>query len=557
MERRVYLTNETVAGCRAEAAKAGKPLVFTDDKLQGFLFKANGEAGTWYVQREVGGKTVRVALGREGMLNPDSKKPQRMTASDFRSWAERVRGELGDANKAAKGGDAAEAARIVARVRDRLAGDGAPARPNARTDAPQAAQVEAQGADPAAQVNGEAAPAMTEEEAEEAEWRALTLAQAMDEHFANMRRRKRARSVPSMKAEMERYLGDWMTRPIASITRKEAMNRHAQVWADHGGTVANKAFRNLRAVWNSAAGGKRDADGKYGAVNPVRRFANVWHEEAKGQPIEWEALPEWAAQVNAIRNSVRCDWYWFVLLTALRSLDARTLRWDEVNLTDKQAWYVNAQGERVSLPAKSMHRPCPKGGERKAFTVPLSGPALEILKRRKAENPELFGDDQGWVFPTRDKDGRVVHLSEPKQQDYMRDADGQILYFNRGASGEWVPAAKVPKGAKRPKGDTAIPRKFTALANPHRLRHTFASTGDEEGVNVSERVMKGLMNHTPDSTNMNHRYNRPSMDAMRAATEKVSAFLIRKAGTVPAATNPAGRIVRGADAHAERRQASA
>lgn len=61
------------------------------------------------------------------------------------------------------------------------------------------------------------------------------------------------------------------------------------------------------------------------------------------------------------------------------------------------------------------------------------------------------------------------------------------------------------------------------------------------------------MNHTPDSTNMNHRYNKPSMDAMRAATEKILAILIRKAGTSPAASNPAGRIVQ----EGERRQASA
>lgn len=536
MARRVYLTNEALPGCRAEAAKAGGPVVFTDDRLRGFLFKANGEAGTWYVQREVGGKSVRLALGRAG---------GKRTASDFRDLAEKVRGELGEANKAAKAGDEAEAARIVARIRERLERDGAPARPNARADAPQAAPMDAQGMDaPAAQVDGEAGHAMTEAEAEEAEWRALTLAQAMDEHFAYMRRRKRARSVPSMKAEMERYLGEWMDRPISTLTRKEAMKRHAQVCDDHGGTVANKSFRNLRAVWNTAAG-KREADENYGAVNPVRRFAKVWHEEAKGQPIEWEALPEWAASVNGIRNSVRCDWYWFVLLTALRSLDARTLRWDEVNLTDKAGWYVNAEGERVALPPKSIHRPCPKGGERKAFTVPLSGPALEILKRRKAENPALFGDDQGWVFPTRDKSGAVVHLSEPKQQDYMRDAEGRILRFKRSAAGAWV---VDPKGQ---------PRKFTALANPHRLRHTFASTADEEGVNVSERVLKALLNHTPESANVTDRYRKPSMDAMRAATEKVSAFLIRKAGTVPAATNPAGRIVRGTDAQGERRQASA
>lgn len=520
MERRVYLTEEALKRCRAEAAKAGGPVVFTDDRLRGFLFKANGESGTWYVQREVGGKTVRVALGRAG---------GKRTATDFRDLAEKVRGELGDANTAAKAGNAAEAARIVAHVRDRLERDGAPARPQARADAP---QVDAQGdANPAAP-----APAGDD-------WATVTLAQAMEEHFAKMRRRKRARSVDSMRDELERYLGDWMTRPVAELTRRECVERHERVSDDHGPTVANKAFRNLRAVWNTAAS-KREADETHRAVNPVRKFGDVWNEEEKGKPIDWTALPEWAAQVNGIRNSVRCDWYWFVLLTALRNEDARMLRWDEVNLTDKAGWYVNAEGERVALPPKSMHRPCPKGGERKAFTVPLSAPAVEILKRRKAENPALFGDDQGWVFPTRDKAGAVVHLSEPKQQDYMRDAEGRILRFKRGAAGAWV---VDPKGQ---------PRKFTALANPHRLRHTFASAGDEEGVNVSERVMKALMNHTPDATNMNHRYNRPSIDAMCSATEKVSAFLLRKAGTVPAATNPAGRIVREA-AQGERRQASA
>ncbi|MCC6678881.1 MAG: tyrosine-type recombinase/integrase [Phycisphaerales bacterium] len=513
MERRVYLTNDGVAECRSQAAQAGEPLVFTDDRLKGFLLKVSGDTATFYVQREVGGKTVRVALGRAG---------GKRTASDFRDLAEKVRGELGDANTAAKAGDAAEVGRIVARVRDRLERDGAPQRRSEQFDPSPVAQVNGD----AAQVMDPAAQAMTDE----AKWRALTLAQAMEEHFAKMRRRDRARSVGSMGDEMTRYLGEWMERPIAGITRTECVDRHGAVCDDHGGTVANKAFRNLRAVWNTAAS-KREADENYGAVNPVRRFGDVWHEEAKGKPIEWEALPEWAAQVNAIRNSVRCDWYWFVALSALRSLDARTLRWDQVNLTDKQAWYVNAAGERVSLPAKSMHRPCPKGGERKAFTVPLSAPAVEILKRRKAENAALFGDDDGWVFPARDKSGGVIHLSEPKQQDYRRDAEGRILRFKRNKAGEWVPD---PKGQ---------PRKFTALANPHRLRHTFASTGDEEGVNVSERVMKGLMNHTPDSTNMNHRYNRPSMDAMRAATEKVSAFLIRKAGTVPAAANPAALIV--------------
>jgi len=157
---------------------------------------------------------------------------------------------------------------------------------------------------------------------------------------------------------------------------------------------------------------------------------------------------------------------------------------------------------------------------------------VEVLKRRRAENPSLFGDDQGWVFPTRDRKGRVVPLSEPKQQDYRRNAQGEILRFRRNAAGQWV---EDPKGQ---------PRKFTAIANPHALRHTFGSTADEPEVSLSERILKALLNHVPSGSNVTDRYRTPSMDAMRAATEKVAAFLLRRAGTRPAATNPAGRIDR-------------
>ncbi len=219
------------------------------------------------------------------------------------------------------------------------------------------------------------------------EWESFTLAQAIEEHFANMRARKRARSIPQVRDEANRYLGEWMERPIASITKRECIDRHRKVTADHGPAVANKAFKFLRAVWNSAAE-RFEADEH--AMNPVRKFRKVWNEENKGKPLPWEALPEWAERVNGMHNTVRSDWQWFVLLTALRSLDARTLRWEEVNLTDKPAWYVNAQGERLSLPPRSMHRPCPKGGERKAFTVPLSSPVVEILKRREGGERGAF-----------------------------------------------------------------------------------------------------------------------------------------------------------------------
>ena len=90
--------------------------------------------------------------------------------------------------------------------------------------------------------------------------------------------------------------------------------------------------------------------------------------------------------------------------TGLRSTDAKTVRWEHV---DFERWTV--------------HRPKPKGGEDRAFTVPVAAFVLDLLRRRRKENGLLFPEgDGGWVFPSRRRSGGVSHVAEPKEQRYVR-----------------------------------------------------------------------------------------------------------------------------------------
>jgi integrase len=112
--------------------------------------------------------------------------------------------------------------------------------------------------------------------------------------------------------------------------------------------------------------------------------------------------------------------------------------------------------KRVVVPPGCVHRPKPKGGKDRAFTVPLPEHVLGILRQRQAENRMLFTEgDGGWVFPTFNRAGEVVCVREAKEQEYWKDDKGKL-------------------------------RKRTRLPTPHRLRDTFLTACREAGVGQLE-----------------------------------------------------------------------
>ncbi|HEX9708928.1 MAG TPA: tyrosine-type recombinase/integrase [Candidatus Thermoplasmatota archaeon] len=309
-----------------------------------------------------------------------------------------------------------------------------------------------------------------------------TFAEAIAMHVRAMRaKRCSARSIDTLTEETARHLADWLERPLASIGRNECALRHEHLSDAAGPWVANRVLQQFRAVYNTAARRFEELP----ATNPVVAvtFNRV---RRRREPIPWGRLPAWRAAVERLRNPVRRDLQLFLLFTGLRSLDARTVRW-----------------EHVDLGAGSVHRPRPKGGEERAFTVPLARVVLELLRRRQSGNhalPGFDGDDAGWVFPARDRGGRVTHVVEPKEQRYVPGPGGRL-------------------------------RKVRHLPSPHRLRDTFASAAHEARVHPLD--LKVLMNHAlPGSGDVTMGYIRPSIEHLRGCVEAVAGFLGERMGTL-------------------------
>lgn len=258
-------------------------------------------------------------------------------------------------------------------------------------------------------------------------------------------------------------LSDWKRRPLAEITRQDVLARHKKLTETNGPIAANNVLRWLRAVYNAAMIVHEDLP-----PNPCIVLGDRWNRETRRRaPVTWERLGDWSLWVDGelrIRNPIRADLLQFILFTGLRSTDAATVRWDEIKL-DK----------------RTLHRPFPKGGEDRAFDIPLSSFLVELLGRRKQENPVLFGKRCPWVFPTLDRHGRVSHVAELKE-------------------------------AGQP--------------SPHRLRDTFATAAHEAGVSLFD--IKILMNHALPISDVTEGYMRPTMEHLAKQQEKISRFILDK-----------------------------
>jgi integrase len=297
----------------------------------------------------------------------------------------------------------------------------------------------------------------------------VTLNEAIEMHANAMRAKGCApKSISSIREELERHLPDWLGRPLASITADECARRHERITprAVAGPYSANRVMTSFRACYHTAARrfrGQLDPESPTVGVtfNKVRR---------KRSPIPWAELPTWFQRVQSIKNPVRRDLQLFILYTGLRSTDARTVRL-----------------EHIDFEAGTLHRPKPKGGEDRAFTVPISKTVLEILKRRRDENI----DDGGWIFPSRDMNGRLTYVQQAKEQRYDE-----------------------------------LGRKVGFLPSPHRLRDTFATSAHEARVHPMDLSI--LMNHTLPAGTVTEEYIRPSVEHLMESAERIARYLTSK-----------------------------
>lgn len=310
---------------------------------------------------------------------------------------------------------------------------------------------------------------------------AITLADALKTHVEGMCKRGCApRSAKVLKEETERLLSAWLPLPLTEISRAMCAEKHTAITAKNGPYAANRVLRHFRAVFMTAARMFETLP----SIPPT--VAVAWNEEVPSEDrVLWPDLPGWWATVHGLTNPVRRDLQLFLLFTGLRSTDGRTVRWEEVDL-DKATIY----------------RPKPKGGRKRAFRVPLSSFVVELLKRRREENKALFPrGDGGWVFPATLSNGEIGPTSAAREMRYTRGAKGK--------------------------------KKWTLLPSPHALRRTFICAGHESGIGTYD--LKTLVNHAQPKDDITYSYIQVSVEHLRGAIERVTTFLLDKAGQTPKA----------------------
>lgn len=225
----------------------------------------------------------------------------------------------------------------------------------------------------------------------------ITLRQALDLHVADMKKRGCSpRSVETIESEIPNYAGLWLDTPLVDIEALDLHELHESMTTEGKRYLANRVIAEVSAVWNTA-----DRLHDLGIRNPASRVRRN-KLAPKRERIDDSDLASWRAKVDAL-PPIRRDLQLFVAFTGLRSADARSIRWDDVDLD-----------------RKLLRRPAPKGGESKAFELPLPKTCIAILKRRKTDNATMFaahGGDAGLVFPTvsRNKPYHIVSVPQPKE----------------------------------------------------------------------------------------------------------------------------------------------
>jgi integrase len=223
-----------------------------------------------------------------------------------------------------------------------------------------------------------------------------TLREAWDRYREShlVRKGRSQHTVKHYADHIERLMADWLDTPLTELGENPRLvaDRHEKMTKENGWAAANGAMRSLRAVYNHA----RKTCRKLPAENPT--FAVDWNpERRRNTGLGVGDLPAWFEQLAAIENPVRREFHLLMLLSGSRPEALK-----------------QARLEHLELSARTLHIPKPKGGEAKAFDIPLSRAMIESISRLRRLGSALYPEAaRTWLFPS---DAPCGHLVEHKEK---------------------------------------------------------------------------------------------------------------------------------------------
>ncbi len=226
----------------------------------------------------------------------------------------------------------------------------------------------------------------------------ITLRQAWERYRdAHMVRKGRSETtIESYRYHVERLFEDWLDKPLARLGRQPRLvvERHERMTKRNGPYIANGAMRSLRAIYNHA----HKANPQLPASNPVT--AIDWNQEKRRHTgMGTDDIGGWLKELCVLENEIRREFHLLTLLSGSRPTALKNIR-----------------VEHIDLCARLLHIPKPKGGEKKAFDIPLSRAMIRCIIRVMRLGRVFFPEQaEFWLFPADSASGHLVEHKEGRE----------------------------------------------------------------------------------------------------------------------------------------------
>lgn len=226
-----------------------------------------------------------------------------------------------------------------------------------------------------------------------------TLRQAWNSYrVSHMERKKRSEgTIENYRDHCERLMNDWLDQPLSMLGNDPSFvkERHDALTKENGPYIANGCMRSLRAIYNHA----RKANRSLPAENPV--MAVDWNlEERRDTGMGLHDLPGWFGELVQLDNALRREFHLFLLLSGSRPAAIKSARRDHLDLR-----------KRI------LHVPKPKGGEERAFDIPLSREMIRCLIRAIRIGRKMHPEQaEVWLFPAESETGHLVEHKEDRAE---------------------------------------------------------------------------------------------------------------------------------------------
>lgn len=227
-----------------------------------------------------------------------------------------------------------------------------------------------------------------------------------------------AQWLAGMKKHVFPAFGERMINTVGVVDVRKALE---PIWINTHET-ARKIKQRIEAVFDWAR-----AEGHYAPENPARGIKRALRPQPRNPKhlaaMRWTELPAFYKSLNE-REGVSARTLQFIILTAVRSGEAREARWDEF------------KGNLWTIPASRM-----KTG--RTHIVPLAPEALRILEK-------VRGLDPVYVFPQRsrtvDGSGKPQSINVFRALYQRMGCEGFTTHGFRSSFRDWCgEAAEVPR----------------------------------------------------------------------------------------------------------------